>query len=540
MVIIRGIADRQQGSLSGMGTLASASRLCWRDAPENRYRFGMGNDSLKASLLQATTRTQARPLGRRFRPPSLGLRISERKLLLVLFDLLAVNAALFIALADRPKIDPTFATFYENLHWFVLVSGVWIGVSVFLNVYDLMRASNALYSVLGAGGAALFTGLVYLFIPFLTPELPRSRFEALLFPLLAMLSVSAWRILYARVFVQPVFHHRSLIVGADESGRTLAQIIATISGGNGGSVQGAGYQILGWVDDEEKKQGLMVEGIPVLGAGRDLLRLVRELHPDQIIVAITEWQPAHDELFQAVLDCREMGISVTTMTNLFERLTGRVPVEYAGRDLCVVLPLAEPATHRFYLTLRRVVDILISSLGCIFLAAIIPFVWLANRVSSPGPLFYRQERIGRSGHPFVLFKFRSMIVDAEKYTGAVWAKEADHRVTPMGHILRKTRLDELPQVWNILRGEMSLIGPRPERPEFVARLAHELPFYRMRHAVRPGLTGWAQVKYRYGASVNDALIKLQYDLYYIKYQGPYIDLLILLKTIQVVLGFKGR
>jgi lipopolysaccharide/colanic/teichoic acid biosynthesis glycosyltransferase len=148
--------------------------------------------------------------------------------------------------------------------------------------------------------------------------------------------------------------------------------------------------------------------------------------------------------------------------------------------------------------------------------------------------------VGQGGRVFGVVKFRSMVVNAEEHTGVVWATENDGRVTPVGRLLRKTRLDESPQFWNVVKGDMGLIGPRPERPEFITQLAQQIPFYRVRHAVKPGITGWAQVKYRYGASVHDALVKLQYDLYYIKHQGFYLDLLILLKTVQVVLGLKGR
>ena len=167
-------------------------------------------------------------------------------------------------------------------------------------------------------------------------------------------------------------------------------------------------------------------------------------------------------------------------------------------------------------------------------------VWCANRLFSPGPLFYKQERVGMSGQVFVIYKLRSMVVDAEKGTGAVWADKNDSRITAVGRFIRLSRLDELPQFWNILKGDMSLVGPRPERAHFVARLNSEIPFYRVRHAVRPGLTGWAQVKYRYASSIEDSLAKLQLDLYYIKHQGLLLDAEILFQTIMVVLGLKGR
>jgi len=228
------------------------------------------------------------------------------------------------------------------------------------------------------------------------------------------------------------------------------------------------------------------------------------------------------------------------MNTHYERMSGRVPVEHVGPDLDLMLSIKQSTGDRLYLACRRVVEVIIVLLCMPILALLIPLIGVANWLIAPGDLFYIQERIGQAGQPFELVKFRTMVMDAEKCTGAVWASPNDKRITPVGQLLRKTHLDELPQLWNILKGEMSLIGPRPERPHFVTQLAEEIPFYRVRHAVKPGLTGWAQVKYTYTASVEDALVKLQYDLYYIKHQGPYLDLLILIQTVRVVLGFKGR
>ncbi len=171
---------------------------------------------------------------------------------------------------------------------------------------------------------------------------------------------------------------------------------------------------------------------------------------------------------------------------------------------------------------------------------IAPFVALANAIFCPGPLLYRQTRLGRGGRPFTVIKFRTMRPDAEQDTGAVWAAAGDDRITPVGRWLRRSRVDELPQVINVIRGEMSLIGPRPERPEFVDRLASQIPFYRARHAVKPGVTGWAQVRFGYGQSIDDVHTKLEYDLYYVRHAGFYLDALIVLKTIGVVLRLQGK
>jgi lipopolysaccharide/colanic/teichoic acid biosynthesis glycosyltransferase len=196
--------------------------------------------------------------------------------------------------------------------------------------------------------------------------------------------------------------------------------------------------------------------------------------------------------------------------------------------------------QRLFWAVKRLFDLFASLIGLLVLGLVIPWVTLANAIWSRGPLLYWQARVGKGGKHFQLLKLRTMVPDAEQGSGAVWARENDERITPLGRFLRISRLDELPQCWNILKGEMSLVGPRPERPEFIAELAQEVPFYQARHAVRPGITGWAQVRYGYGSSVQDALVKLQYDLYYIKHQSVYLELSILVKTVAVMLGLRGR
>jgi exopolysaccharide biosynthesis polyprenyl glycosylphosphotransferase len=409
-------------------------------------------------------------------------------------------------------------------------------VSLFLDGYDLGRAAKVMESVTFTGGTAVFVSGLYLLIPYVTPTLPNRRLFIFLLPLLVTLAIVTWRILYATLFSQPTFRRQALIIGAGQSGQRLAQMVANISHYDNGTI----YNIMGFIDDDLNKQQQMISGIPVLGTGHDLLKLAQKLRPDEIIIAITHSHLIQPKLFQAVLDCRELGIPITTMIHFYESLTGRVPVAYAGKDLQVILPIDRPAIYRLYLAFRRGCEWLIALLGCLFLLILIPFIWLGNRLTNPGDLFYRQERVREGGKVFQVVKFRSMVMDAEQGTGVVWARENDERITPVGHLLRKARLDEMPQFWNVLKGEMSLIGPRPERPSIIATLEKDIPFYRVRHAVRPGITGWAQVCYRYGASVDDALVKLEYDLYYIKYQSWYLDLVILVKTARVVLGLRGQ
>lgn len=468
------------------------------------------------------------------------LRVCERRLLLAALDLLILNAALLVVLTLHPRLSNTVYEAHINPVWFLILSAMWIAVGQVLDVYDLAKAARATQSVYLAASAAIIACGAYLLVPFLTPRLASHRMYALILPGLAAAGIAAWRAAYTRAFTQSSFVQTALVIGAGQAGSALVHAISAFDAANNPSEPAPGYRILGFIDDDPAKQGRDIEGRRVLGTRRDLMRLVRHLQPDELIVAVSDPDQIHDDLFQDILTCWESGIPVTTMFELYERLMARVPVEYAGRHLHAVLPVRYAPGFRLYLVARRALEVVIALVGCLAMLCLAPLVWVANRLWSPGDLFYRQERVGKGGRVFRIVKFRSMVMHAEKDCGAVWATRGDRRITPVGHVLRKARLDELPQFWNVLKGDMSLIGPRPERPEFVERLARELPFYRVRHAVSPGITGWAQVKYGYGASAEDALTKLQYDLYYIRHQGLFLDLLIILRSIQVVLGMRGQ
>jgi exopolysaccharide biosynthesis polyprenyl glycosylphosphotransferase len=488
-------------------------------------------------IVSATAKSASRR--RLFSLSALRLTTSERRLLLGLFDLLFVNGALFAILVLRHGYSLSWATLVQVPPYFLLLTVLWMIWAVFFECYDLARSADASQSAWSTGRAALFTALSYLAIPYLTPQLLISRLSTVTFIALTTASVPIWRLIYVTVLSQPTFQQRLLIVGAGRAGAALARALACTPQ-TGNPYAGSGFQVVGFVDDDPAKAESRIEGVRVLGDRYDLMRLVDRYSVDIVVVAIAHAPRIQPELVQSLLNCRERNVRLEPMTSLYERLTGRVPVEYAGNDLYVVMPLADSPMNRVFAAGKRVVDLLAGLTGLLALVLIAPLVAVANALWSPGPLFFRQMRVGQGGKLFSLFKFRSMIPEAEKDRGAVWASEDDDRITPIGRILRKTRIDELPQALNMLKGEMSLVGPRPERPEFVDSLVKELPFYQARHAVRPGLTGWAQVRYRYGSSVEDALIKLEYDLYYIKHQSVYLETSILVKTAAVMLGGQGR
>ncbi len=481
------------------------------------------------------------PIARAFRARSrrLGLRLTlaERRLLLEVVDLLLVNGALVTALTVWGGFPLSTAALLDACKWFVTLSIVWLILGAALDVNNPVRATSATQSVLYVGLAALLVGVLYLAIPWLTPPLGR-RLQAFGFIALAVVGVAGWRALYARYFFQSTFRHRVLVVGDGTANRALVhELQSAASAERADTFHDAGYLVVGFVEDEPDPQGEATGAASSLAANQNLIHEARRLGADEIIVA--DGGPRSPMLREAILDCWELGLPVTPLSVAYERLRARLPVDYAGWDLSIIAETADSPAERLYRASKRAIDILIAMVGVGLMGMLSPFVVLANALTSPGPLFYRQERVGRGGRPFVLLKFRTMVLQAEQEGGAVWAAKADSRVTPVGRWLRQTRLDEFPQFINVLRGEMSVVGPRPERPQFVGELVHFLPLYRARHAVPPGITGWAQVRYRYGNSVEDARIKLEYDLYYVKHAGFFLDLLILLQTIPAMLHLRG-
>lgn len=472
---------------------------------------------------------------------SFPLQLSERKLLLVAADLTLLNGALMASVLLRRDLPLSSITPDRVLRWMTTLSAIWLCLGLLFETYDLQMAARALRSAWKTGWTTMLVCGTYCLVPVLTPVLPQRRMMLVVFPVLAVMGITLWRFAYAHVFVQPAFTRRALIVGAGSAGRAVARAMASAATERGGQQRPElGYRVLGFIDDDPAKQNTRPVDVPVLGTRHELRTVVEVLQPEEIILAIADAHSMHSDLFATLLALQEQGIPLVSMADLYERITGKVPVEHAGRNLHIVLPTHRSPGHRLYLALFRAIELWLASVGCFLLLCLAPLVWLANRLASPGDLFYRQERVGCFGCRFQMLKFRSMVMDAEDESGAVWAAEKDARITPVGAFLRRTRLDELPQLWNVLKGEMSLVGPRPERPHFVRRLSRQIPFYSVRHSVKPGITGWAQVKYCYAASVEDALVKLQYDLYYIKHRSPYLDLKILMMTARVILGLQGR
>ncbi len=470
----------------------------------------------------------------------LPLRFSERRLLLMGIDLLAINAALLFYLTLQPEYTSRWKLIIEYPLWFIILMILWLPLAYAFDAYDLRIAGKLSKIVPALLKTAFISCGIYLLIPYLTPALPASRFVLLSFFVFTFIFLLAGRILYLLILTQPFFNRRALIVGTGSTARTIAQAILKHTHGI--------YDPVGFVQDVVTKnnpaptnnsndQRSSDPTINVLGSYHTLSNLVNKHRINTLVLATNK--KIDGELFQILTDCLELGVDIIPMPVLYEQLTGRVPLEHVGENSYLGMPVHHRGTGGLWPPIKRATDVVLASLGCLCLAPFFPFIALAIYLESPGPIFYTQKRVGKGGRIFRAYKFRSMVPEAEKGQ-AVWAQKNDKRVTRVGRLLRKTFVDEFPQFINILKGEMSAVGPRPERPEFVEELAREIPFYRVRHAVKPGMAGWGLVKQGYGASKEDAFLKLQYDLYYIKHQSLWLDIIILLKTIIDTLTFRGR
>jgi sugar transferase (PEP-CTERM system associated) len=296
-----------------------------------------------------------------------------------------------------------------------------------------------------------------------------------------------------------------------------------------------GVKIVGFIDPDPARVGAPVLNPGVIGTVEDIPAIVRARGVDRVVVSLSDARGKlpMDKLLEMKLD----GVAFDHLTSVYEQYTGKIAVDNLRPSWLIFSEGFRKS--RVQTALKRLIDIVGAGVGLIIALPIMAAVAAAVKLSSGGGVMYHQARVGLRGHVFTVHKFRSMRADAERQTGAVWATPNDSRVTAVGRFLRRTRLDELPQLWNVLCGDMSIVGPRPERPEFVTTLTKQIPFYGQRHTVRPGLTGWAQVRYTYTASVEDAMEKLQYDLFYIKNRSIALDLFIAAKTVKTVLMQRG-
>jgi exopolysaccharide biosynthesis polyprenyl glycosylphosphotransferase len=455
----------------------------------------------------------------------------EKRLILILGDLLVTAIALMVALyfwAMKDWLNFSWAFLLERpSFWFYLLPIIWI--ILLIEIYDIRRASRRDDVLSGVGIAAAISMVLYLILYF-SARTPLPRRGVLAFIIVSAVLTVLWRLLFIRVFTAPLFRRRVLIIGAGRAGTTLARIL--------NQIQPAPLHVVGYIDDNESKINTQIECCPVLGSCDQMIDVIKKERVTDLIFSISGEMSAN--MFQAIQVAAEQGIEISTMPMVYEEQLGRVPILLLQSDWLVRSFADQAHTGDFYEMAKRAVDLVGGLVGVILMGFLYPLIALAIYLDTGAPILYSQIRLGKNGRIYKIIKFRTMRKDAEQDGRARPATQNDERVTRIGYYLRKSHLDELPQFLNILKGEMSLVGPRAERRELVEELQSQVPFYRARLLVKPGLTGWAQVNFGYAATVDDTTIKLEYDLFYIKHRNLFLDFVILVRTVGAVVGLRGQ
>ena len=446
--------------------------------------------------------------------------LPRKKIALLLGDALIIAAAIYVAPYLRTGVWPQPADLLSASNVVALL--VYLFVLYLCDLYNVQPPVEKVRLALKFFAVVLIIGIVNASLFYLFHLRPYSSWVLFISSFLTFLGLVAWRFFF--IYLVPAARRpiNVLLLGAGGGGVKMASLLK-------GRPE---YRVAGFVDDDEAKQGSEINGLAVLGTSRKLMDIVRDSGIHKIIVCISK--TIRPDIFPILVEAKFKGVTVYEMPTFYEMLARRIPVEHVS-DIWLGYADVLGLKRTFYnLKLKNLLDRLIAAGGLLIASPVMILTAFLIKLESKGPVFYSQKRVGLDEKDFDLFKFRSMRADAE-VGGAVWAQKNDDRVTCIGRIIRKTRIDELPQLWNVLKGEMSFVGPRPERPEFVQHLKKDIPYYMLRHAVKPGITGWAQVNYPYGASVEDALEKLQYDLYYIKNGSFFLDAHIMLRTVRVML-----
>jgi sugar transferase (PEP-CTERM system associated) len=457
-------------------------------------------------------------------------RLSPRKFSLILADAAIIYGGVILAMYLRLGWDGPPYELNERNGWLKisLVTVVCIINLYFYDLYDYVVMTNRRELLLRLVQALGIAWALLALLFYLAPPLMVGRGVSMISVPLVLLLLLGWRIAIHTLTGHPEIGEKILVVGTGKAAIDTAEAVW--------DRRDAGYRIAGFVSENGAKPKDKLGKSEILGKAIDLEEIIRTEGIDRVVIAVRERRGAFPT--EALLKMSLAGdVSIEECTSFYERITGKVHVDmlrpswliFAGRQ----------RDTRLRSAFREVIHRGLALTGLILSLPIAIITAILIKLTSRGPIFYYQERVGKNGHVFNVIKFRSMKVDAEADGKPVWAASNDERTTFIGSVIRKIRVDEIPQFWNIVKGEMSFVGPRPERPHFVRQLAQEIPYYEHRHLVAPGLTGWAQVKYPYGASVDDAIQKLQYDLYYIKNQSLTLDIVIVFDTIKTVLFGAG-
>lgn len=450
-------------------------------------------------------------------------------MILVVFEILVLIASVYLGKAIRlPNFSQSFfATFSDNFPEAITFAIVLILSMTTLGMYDLDEREDIRYTLLRLMaslvlGFGLMTLVYYLF-----PDIYLGRGLLGIAMVIAGAGIFLTRFILHRRQSSSLLGSRIIVLGTGRLAKECSDLVEKEGGGHK-------FHVVGFVS--MPNEVCQVTSSPVLPLRGTLMSMANEYNAKEIVVAVRNRRSEYFPI-QELLECKLNGIKVCDMATFFERETNQIRVDYLQPSWLVFGGGFDQSFLRT--NIKRDFDLLASIILLIVTLPVMLLTALCIFIEDRRPILYRQERVGLDGQPFMVLKFRSMRNDAEKSGKPQWAAENDPRITRTGRIIRKLRIDELPQIINVLKGEMSFVGPRPERPYFVQQLCEEVPYYNIRHSIKPGITGWAQVRYQYGASVEDAIEKLQYDLYYVKNHSLFLDLIILLDTVQVVLFGKG-
>ena len=466
------------------------------------------------------------------KPAALRLRNTERRLILLIGDAVASGMALIATLylwASRDQwltLSPKFLD--ERIpSWFWFLPFIWL--ILMIELYDVRRANRRGDTIRGIIISGLVGAGLYLIVFFISPPDSLNRIGVATFIIGSVILTMLWRMLFIRIFTAPLFLRRMLIVGAGSQGSELCAILRKVTP--------PPFFLAGLIDDDPVKQGTLVEGYPILGPGNQIDQVVREQNITDIIFAISnEIRP---ELFRELLRIQETGVELTTMPIVYEELLGRVPIFLLQSDWILRSFVEQRTVAEFYEGTKRILDLIGGLVGTLIFLLSAPLVSIMILMETGSPIIFSQNRLGKNGLKYRIIKYRTMRKPAPGAPPRTIGTD-DERITRVGRFLRRSHLDELPQFLNVLHGEMSLVGPRAEQSELVDLFQDQIPFYRARLLVKPGITGWAQVNYGYASTVEETAHKLEYDLYYIKHRNIMLDLMILLRTFSTVVGLKGQ
>lgn len=459
-----------------------------------------------------------------------GSNIGPRQATLIIADAAIIYLGIIAAMYLRLGFDGPGFELNEKNGWLKigLISLVCILNLYFYDLYDYVVMTNRrelmlrLVQALGIAWALL--ALVFYF----APALMIGRGVSVISVPLVLFLLLAWRVFIHSLTGHPEIGEKILVVGTGKAALDTAEAVW--------ERRDAGYRIVGFVSENGATPRQKLGRSEILGKAHELEGIIRNEKIDRVVIAVRERRGAFPT--EALLKMSLAGdVSIEECTSFFERITGKVHIDMLRPSWLIFA--GRRRDSRIKAVFREGVHRGLAVIGLVLSLPIAIVTAILIKIESRGPIFYKQQRVGKNGRVFNVIKFRSMQIDAEADGRPVWAADNDERATTVGRIIRKIRVDEIPQFWNIIKGEMNFVGPRPERPHFVKQLATEISFYEHRHLVAPGLTGWAQIKYPYGASVDDAIQKLQYDLYYIKNQSLTLDMVIVLDTFKTVLFGKG-